>query len=171
MKKRINFKKFFGNFSIIFAVIAVILLLIYLIPKINFSGKTISLPDKSLNAGAGNVAAAITKENFAEYAEKQNLVKDLPKDSKILLKFYNFNSGERQWEDIYAIKKGEITKGSVENPDLIIFIHSKYIQQSSDICSAIKKANQNNDLSYEIFISDIKFLWKYKSILKYKNCF
>ena len=55
---------------------------------------------------------------------------------------------------------------------MIISIHSKYVSESYNFCNAIKQANRNGDLSYEVNpdLSKASLLWKYKSMMKYKDC-
>ena len=114
--------------------------------------------------------SSIDKENLADYLKTLNIVKDLPKDALILVKLYNFNSGSREFEESYVIKKSDVIKGGVDNHDLIVSINSKYIPELKDLCSAVKKAKSKGDLSFELKISTIKFLWQYKGMLKYKSC-
>lgn len=143
------------------------IILLYINQKENIIRESI---EQSKNTGAIK-KPTITKENFPLYLENSQLVKDLPEDAIISLKFYNFNSGERQWEEAYIITKGKVQKGSSDNPDLEIIIHSKYIPELGNLCQAVKNAKANGDLAFWSNINTAKFLWKYRSMLKYKECF
>lgn len=150
-----------SKFFLIAIALIIFILILCNLPKIN-------------NFLSGNVVnedfSVINKENIGNYLEKQNIVKDLPRDAIILIRLYNFNSGSRQWEESYAVKKANVKKGDIENPDLIITMNSKHVSELKDVCSAVKKAKTDGDLSFELKISNVKFLWKYKGMLKYKEC-
>ncbi|GBE20048.1 MAG TPA: hypothetical protein ENG87_04475 [Candidatus Pacearchaeota archaeon] len=148
---------------IIISVMIIIGLLAYFIPKINPSGKAI----KSSNSKP----VIVTKENFPVYLENQEIVKDLPKNAVISLRFYNFDSGEREWEESYVIEKESVKKGEIGDADIEIIVHSKYIPQLGNFCSAIQNANKNGDFGYEYNLGKTRLLWKYKSMIRYKDCF
>lgn len=159
MKKRWIYQEEIKKSLFLIILVSAVLLLIYLIPRFNISGNVVS-EDFSV----------INKEDLASYLEKQNIVKDLPKDALILVKLYNFDSGSREWEESYVLKKSEVIKGSIGNPDLIITINSKYVPELKDLCSAIKNAKSKGDLGYESKINAVKFLFRYGGMLKYKSC-
>ena len=89
--------KRYNKHIILVSVIVIAVLLIYFIPKINPSGKAI--------ISSNSNPVIVTKENFPVYLENQKIIKELPKDAVISLKLYNFDSGERQWEESYVYKK------------------------------------------------------------------
>jgi hypothetical protein len=117
-------------------------------------------------------AIKITYDNLDFTLSKTNMIKDLPKDAIILLHFYNFNTGEREIEKSYVFTLGEIKEGVIENEDIAIYIHSKYLNEltTANFCSVIQEANSNGDLGTEKKISNTALLWKYKSMLKYRSC-
>jgi len=162
---------------IIFAVLFILALIggyFYsgMIGKVVMSFKSIN-SDKSPSVIYGaRTQIVVTKDNLPQYLSSQSIVKDLPKDGKILLKLYNFNSGERQWEESYLITKGSVIKTNEEDADVAILIDSKYIGEfgSKGFCNALKEANQNGDLGSEMKISEVAFMWKYAGIIKYKSC-
>lgn len=110
--------------------------------------------------------------NLAGYLSSTSMVKALPSNSEIALKFYNFNSGERQWEKSYILRKDSAVEGEAANADITIIISSKYITQmgSSGLCNAVKKAKSNGDLATSSDLSTLQLLWKFKSMLSYRNC-
>ena len=88
---------------------------------------------------------------------------------------YNFDTGVRQWEKSYVITKGNVEEVNAQNLDenkldLEIIINSKYAL-SAEFCTAIKQARANNDFGYELKASKASLLWKYRGMMKYKNCF
>ena len=112
--------------------------------------------------------------NMEEELSKNSLVQSLPKDSIILLKFYNFNSEERVWEKAYVLGKGEAseTPNFNEKADIVLSLDSKYLKEltNKNFCSIIQKANKNGDLGFETDLSKISLAWKFKSAYEYKDC-
>jgi hypothetical protein len=138
------------------------------------NSRELSLKENSNNAlsQAGNYQQVmITKENLPDFFKAQGFVQDLPDNGVILVKFYNFDSGERAWEESYVIKKGSVEKGSVDNPDITIILSSKYIPYLGDFCRAVQKAKENGDIGYESSLGNVALTWKYKGMVKYKSCF
>jgi hypothetical protein len=121
------------------------------------------------------VYRAVTEEdykNFKEILAKNSLIQDLPGDAKIALQFYNFNSGEREWEKSYVLTKGEVNEGVINDYDIRLIMHSKYltILDENNLCNVIQRAQNNNDFASETAMSTASLLWKYKGVLKYKSC-
>jgi hypothetical protein len=124
--------------------------------------------------GGGGIK--INYSNFALEISKNEVIKALPSDAVILLRFYNFDSGERNWEKSYILKRAsveEISDVSVAGEDITLSLHSKYLGQltSTNFCNIISGANENRDLGFETTLSDMSLAWKYKSVYKYKSCF
>ncbi|HVY01340.1 MAG TPA: hypothetical protein VHA12_01070 [Candidatus Nanoarchaeia archaeon] len=115
---------------------------------------------------------SITYNNLPSELSSNAMIKALPKDSTILLKFYNFNTGERQWERSFTLTKGKVTQGGTEG-DIVLSLHSKYLSglTTMNLCSVIQKANKAGDLGFETDLSKTALLWKFKSVLEYKSCF
>jgi hypothetical protein len=104
----------------------------------------------------------ITEENFPQYLASTNLINDLPSDASILLKTE---------DKTYAVEKGTVTEGSLDNPDIIITLPSSYIPQiSNGFCSTMQQANANGDLKFTLNIGSVSAAWKYRSLMKYKSC-
>lgn len=148
---------------LIIAILCLAIILVFLI-KLNttgFSAYTIEVPE-----------IAITYNNIEEVLSKHNLIKNLPIKTTILLRFYNFNTGERQWEKSYILEKGKVKEGFIENPDATLIINSKYLNglTTANFCSVFANAKKNGDATAETNLSKIRFLWKFKSFLKYKGC-
>lgn len=158
-------------FIIVIALVVGAVIGLSIFQKKNIGGNVISL-----NAGvksSSNVNSqlvVITKDNLAGFLQAQQLIKDIPDKGVFILKLYNFNSGNRQIENSYVLKKGDVKRGDGEG-DAVIYLHSKYVSQLGYFCAAMRSAKQNGDLGYETKMSEISFMWKYKSLLKYKSCF
>ena len=120
-----------------------------------------------------NPATDITYDNLPNFLSRNAVIKDIPDNNKILLQFYNFNSGSREYEKSFILTKGNVEEGELDNPDLTMIIHSKYLEDwdSRNFCTIMSRANKNGDLSYSSELSTAKLLWKFKSMNKHKSCF
>lgn len=116
-------------------------------------------------------AILINYTNFEEELSKNSLVRALPEDSSILLNFYNFDSGNKEIEKTYLMKKSSVVSGT-GNADIIMDIHSKYLKILTDqnFCTIVKTAKKNNDLSIDTSLSTTSLMWKFKSVMKYRDC-
>lgn len=114
----------------------------------------------------------VGQNSLEQFLQTQELINDLPEKGVLSLKLYNFNTGERQWENSYILKKSSVVKGVAEKPDAEIIMASKYIEDVKyGFCGAITNANKNGDLGLELKIGKAAFLWKYNGMMKYKSCF
>jgi hypothetical protein len=91
-----------------------------------------------------------------------SLSQDLPKDASIELKLDSQS---------FSLSRGSIRSGKPKNPDITISLPMRYISKEKDICEVISSANQNKDLSVTLHRSQTALLWKYRSMLKYRDCF
>lgn len=156
--------------QIIILISAVILILIILFANSKITGHSFFSEKKQSEAGQKQIT--LTKETFPAYFEKQEIIQELPKDAVIGFQFYTYQGDTRIWQEKYTIKKGKVEKKDFEseNPDIVIIMHSRNFQYFGNICNAVQTAKKNNDLGYELKISQTSLLWKYKSMLKYKDC-
>ena len=101
------------------------------------------------------------------------MVKDIPKNTKILLRFYNFNTGSRSYEKIFILERDQVSEGSINNPALYIDIHSKYLENwnSGNFCQIMANAKNNGDLGITSELSIPQLLWKFKGMNEHKSCF
>jgi hypothetical protein len=114
----------------------------------------------------------IAEYSIEKYLEGQAIIQDFPEGGVLSLRLYNFNSGEKQWENSYIIKKGSVVKGLADNPDAEITMPSRYIEEIQiGLCGAITKANNNGDVGITLNMGKAAFLWKYNGMMKYKSCF
>lgn len=111
--------------------------------------------------------------NFAEVISGNSIVRDLPADAVLQLKFYNYDSGSQEWEKSFVMKRGLVVDGSVDGADIVLSLNSKYLNEltNKNFCDVIKKANSNGDLGFESSLSTAGLAWKFKSVMKYKDCF
>lgn len=160
---------------IIVALIIVFELYIYLKPGLsgnailsNIFGKNKAVTQNA-NVPTGNVERiALTKETLPLYLQSLQMIKDMPKDSEILLKVYN--PGTNVVEDTYVIRSGTVTKGTSDKPDVEINLNTNIIPELIDFCPRVKRAYNDGDITFSPKISNVQFLWKYKSMMKYQSC-
>jgi hypothetical protein len=173
MKLKENKKASFEVIFITIAAAAIIALAVYALTN------PIKQMSSSSSSGGGGTytpppATNITYQNIEQEWSGMGLVQDLPKDAEILLRFYNFNTGERQWEKSYVITKGELKEGWTDSPDITVVISSKYLNgggfTDQNFCSVVKKAQADGNLGFETHISDLAILWKYSGMKKYLSC-
>jgi len=110
--------------------------------------------------------------NFEEILSKNQMIQDLPKDGIILMKFYNYYSGERTWEKEYTLTRGNVVAGTPGEYDISLWLHSKYltILKENNFCSVVKLAKANGDFGSSTEIGTSSLLWKYKGMMDYKDC-
>jgi len=151
----------------------------YLVPKLNTNAISQNQGSQSYQGASGassysqsSSPTPITYSNLANMLSRNSMIQALPDKAIILLKFYNFNSGQRQWEKSYILTKGRVAEGTA-NADLIILLHSKYLAElnENNLCSVIQKAKANGDFGTEMQLSTASFMWRYKSMMSYKSCF
>lgn len=115
----------------------------------------------------------LSYENFEQEVSKNQIVADLPENALILLRFYNFNTGERQWEKSFIVKKNYVKE--IAEPiqaDITFSMSSDYLNQltNKNFCEVIRLADANRDLGVETKLSKMSLALKYRNIMKYKNC-
>jgi uncharacterized protein YpmB len=105
----------------------------------------------------------LTTKNFPSYLEDHQIVQNLPDDAEIEL---NVD------EESFVVGKGSAEKGNADNADVSITISEDDINAIGEegLCGAIKSGSIN-DVDVETELSESELAWKYKSMLKYKDCF
>jgi hypothetical protein len=105
--------------------------------------------------------------------QDNEIIKKLPSDAVLSLRFFSFLNGERIWEKEFVLKRNYADGGEAKNPDITIILHSKYanIIESNNFCGVVRLAKANDDISFETNLSTIALAWKYKSLLGYRSCF
>ena len=128
---------------------------------------------KSKTNSGTSKPVVVTKDNLDKYLEGNSIIKDMPKKGTALLYFYN-NDGERKIVETYTIKGRDVTRGNtnLDNVDVEIYIDESYLSEvGRGFCSAIQKAKNDGGLSFNIKISELDLLWKYRGMVKHKDCF
>ncbi len=102
---------------------------------------------------------------------EQQIVKDVPSAGKISLKFYHFAEGCRIWDNSYILNEGQIKEGGGES-DIQLWIASSYVDKitADNFCDIIKEARANGELGQDATAGEATLLWRYKGMLKYKEC-
>ncbi|MFH1365375.1 MAG: hypothetical protein ABIH28_02215 [archaeon] len=100
------------------------------------------------------------------------MISSIPEGANLVLKTYNFNTGERTWEKSYLLKKGSVQAGEVANPDVTIILSSKYINSitNTNFCDVVKQSKTNGDLGVWTDLSTMQLTWKFKSMFGYREC-
>jgi len=94
--------------------------------------------------------------------ESSGMVKDLPKKAIISLEVGG---------NYYTLSRSSIKQGKPSSPDVTISIPLSYLSQiSSDLCDVMKQASQSGELVISTHLSETSLMWKYKSMLKYREC-
>ena len=159
---------------IVLAIVLVLVIAAFLIkPFINGTNRVSAKSTQTTTTPA----TPITYSNIEQQLSKNSMVKALPDDAALLLRFYNFGAGERQWEKSYVLKRAyvkEMKEGAAESEktDIILSLHSKYLKQltNRNLCSVIKSAKANGDLGFDTTLPTAQLLWKFKSMIAYREC-
>ncbi len=133
-------------------------------------------PVLASQSGGGDDSAIpevrITYENFEAQLMQQSFVRDIPAGGTILLRFYTYATGEQTWENSYILRTGRVERSSTADADIVISMHSKYLDTltNKNLCATIANAQQNNDVSTESRLSSTGLAWKYRSMARYREC-
>jgi hypothetical protein len=148
---------------LVFAALAVLVVALTIAKDYVISGDAHS----SITGNAVQVAEprnqkSLGSERSISSLGSEQIVEDLPDKAVISLKI-----GEKD----YTVLKGEIKEGKASSPDIAVTLPAKYASGfSNGLCNAVREANKNGDLQVEIFASKSSLTWKYKGMLKYKDC-
>ena len=154
-----------------FYVVSILLLLVGLVLVLTLSeGFFEESSSKDVSGGAvleGNRVPSVVKKtetgnlNAGELKET-DVVKNLPKDATVALSL----GGE-----YYTVKKGSVVAGKPSDSDITISLPAAYAPRISEsLCGTVKKANQNGELAVEMHSSQAALIWKYRGMLKYRDC-
>ena len=143
--------------KIVLGVIAIILIAV-----IGVGAYVYLAPPKQTTSNGNYVPVIVTKENLAAVMQASAFIQDLPKDAVIA-----FEIGE----DKYTITRGSVKMEEASEYDFRLTLPEKYTSSMGDLCGAIKTGKVNEDLGFESSLSTTSLMWKYKSALKYKDCF
>lgn len=110
------------------------------------------------------------RQKIKELLLSNEITKKIPEDAPISIKFFDFKGNTRIWQDEFIIAKGkEVDK----KPLVKLTLYSEYIPKlnKTNFCEITKKAKNNKDLGFSTDVSKTKLMWKYKSLLEYRECF
>jgi hypothetical protein len=170
--------------KIIAAEIIIIIVLIILgiwyfyLGGITFSGKAVSATAQTYKLPA-SVESNNNQHSSPDYSSllinlpKNQMIQDLPEGKSLYLQTFSFSSGTRVWEKSFIVGKSTMKEGKLDNAEVTLTIHSKYVNQitSSNLCDILRTANKNKDLGFESSLDYVSLAWKYSSLMKYKSCF
>lgn len=162
------------------ALIIIVVSLVAIALFINYEAPSVVQNNPSSGGKSSGVKQPVvyepaTEEDFARLEEilpQNEIIQKLPSNARILLRFYNFDSGDREWEKAYILTTGSAVQGYDENVDMILIIHSKYLSRlnANNFCTIINSAKSNGDFGAELKTSTASLLWKYKSVVSYRDC-
>ena len=106
----------------------------------------------------------LNPDNVAAYLSMYNIVDDLPGDAEIQINFGEYK---------YYVSGNSVLEGDIEGADLQVWLPEEYISLIGleGVCEAMSEANRNGEIGIEIYESEASLAWKYKGMLKYRNCF
>ncbi len=111
------------------------------------------------------------RQKVEEALLSSEFIKDIPKKNPISIRFYYFENGSRVWQDRFYMSNGELIESTETGMEIVI--NSKYIDDLSEkeLCSVVQDARSKGDLGTRTDYSETQLMWKYKSMLKHKDCF
>jgi hypothetical protein len=113
-------------------------------------------------------------QRLEDILPQNEIIQKLPENAKIKLSFYNFNTGERQWERTYILTKGDAVQGdaSLSDVDIALIMHSRNLPllKGDNFCEVINAAQRNRDFAMETERSTVSLAWQYKSVIGYRDC-
>lgn len=151
---------------IIAGIIVLILVGLFLYSKFYSTGKTIERSSVQITP-----LEQSHKQKVINIITSSEMITDMPEEDPISLRFFSFHNGKRVWHDGFLIGKDELL--SEGDPSIELTLHSKYISEfnNDNLCETIKRANGNKDLGFYSQHNKAKLLWKYKGMLKHRECF
>lgn len=115
----------------------------------------------------------VNYSDVAEEMQDSDFVKDLPPRARVVLEIYNYTEGQYFTEKIYLIENNQIREvSSMPENDLWFAMSSKYLVnfQKEEFCYVVQSSRKNEELLSGSNLSDAQLLWKFKGMLKYRDC-
>ncbi len=104
----------------------------------------------------------LDSESLPAYLENYKLIDELPRETNIQLRVGTTG---------YTIVKGDVKSGFIDDPDVSISLPEEYfIKLGYGLCPALRNAVKNGEMKAEMHLSKTKLLWKYKGLMKHKDC-
>lgn len=110
--------------------------------------------------------------NFEESIQRSEIVQKLPKEGNIEITFFNRLKGYWEAEKTYTLTKNNVKEGSSANSDIKIVMNSRWLSElnENNFCDIVKEAKANQEFDAQSSLSKLGLLWKYKSIVNYRDC-
>ncbi|MBT3397360.1 hypothetical protein HOA55_00960 [archaeon] len=110
-------------------------------------------------------------DNLKETLATNQMVKDTPESSKIVLKLFHVQDDCKIWDKAYMLRDGEIVEKNIE-ADIEITITSAYVGRlaEEDLCEIISEARDAGDLKEQVNIETSQLAWRYKGMLDHRDC-
>jgi hypothetical protein len=101
----------------------------------------------------------------------EQIVKDTPDSSKIVLMFYHDVENCRMIDKIYLLRDGKIEERNVVS-DVEILLHSDYVDDlmTDSLCDVSARARSSGDLIQKSSLEMSQLLWAYKSMVSHREC-
>jgi hypothetical protein len=133
-----------------------------------------SAPSKPYVNPCANLNDTYQLPNFDELKnslQNEDFVQDLPSKGSVRLRFFHFVGPCRIWDKAYYITRGLVEEKN-QKADIDIWIDSKYADmfQTKDMCEVINLAREEGALGQWSDMTEAGLLWRYKSMLKYREC-
>lgn len=115
------------------------------------------------SSGSSWSAITVTSESLPAQLEEYSAVQRLPEEGVIALTVGTMG---------YTIRKGSVSTGLPENPDVSLTLPEKYfdIMGQYGWCTALSIARAKDELGIELHGSSAQLAWKYKSLATYRQC-
>jgi len=122
----------------------------------------IRIPAYSGIGGGGGTVVNLTKENFVAIMSENTFVKQMPDEAIISLSL---------GEEYYTISNTGVVKSQTTGYDFELSVPDTYLPLMANLCNAVAEAKKNGELGFDTALSNSELMWKYKSMLKYRDCF
>jgi hypothetical protein len=114
-----------------------------------------------------------TTINIKQYILQTQLIKDLPEERVIQLRFYDYGQGsEMLWKNSYILTTNNVADGVTNEYDIALWVPTRYIQYlpSKGLCGTIQMAKANEELSIRTELSKTTLLWRFRSMTEHRDC-
>lgn len=105
----------------------------------------------------------LSGEELPAYLENHQIFQELPEETNIQI---NFGKEE------YSVLEESVESGELSDADVTVNVPEEYIEKVGELglCSALEEAVKNNEVSVETTLSESELTWKYRDLLKYREC-
>jgi hypothetical protein len=110
---------------------------------------------------------------FKSLLEGEELVKKVPSNGNIRLRFYHFAGNCRIYDAAFLLQDGKVLASNPSIPDIDIWMHSDYVPKftGGNMCDLTAEAKSTDNLGYLSNIGTVTLLWRYKGLVGYRDCF